>query len=419
MMQNQIRKTELQNGIRIVTKTMPHVRSVSMGVWVNVGARDEPLENNGMCHFIEHMVFKGTKRRSAFQIAAEMDAIGGNTNAFTGMEDTCYHGKVLDTHLPKLTDILADIFLNSVFQPEEFVRERAVILQEIGMQDDSPDDRVHMMTSEALFGEHPLGRSVLGSPENLLNFEARGLQDYLKEWYQPGRIIISAAGHLDHDDFHAQVGQAFEQLEPGPDLPSRTPPKPNPVLRFEYRDLEQVHMCLAAPGICSTDPRRFIYSLMNIILGGNMSSRLFQEVREKRGLAYSVYSFAPSFSDTGAMGVYAGVDPANVELTLDLIYKELNRLKDEMVSEQELQGAKEYVLGSVVMSSESTDNQMLRIAQNEINYGKYIPISESVKKIEAVTREQILELANELLEAPLALAVLGPVKDSDCLNQYL
>ncbi|ACL06422.1 peptidase M16 domain protein [Desulfatibacillum aliphaticivorans] len=418
-MENPVRKTELHNGIRIVTNSMPHVRSVSMGVWVNVGARDEPLENNGMCHFIEHMVFKGTEKRDAFQIAAEMDAIGGNANAFTGMEDTCYHGKVLDTHLPRLTDILSDIFLNSVFQPEEFVRERAVILQEIGMQDDSPDDRVHLMTSEALFGEHPLGRSVLGSPDNLLSFEAHSLLDYLKEWYQPSRIVITAAGHLDHDDFVSLTGPAFEQVSPGPELPQRVPPKNKPELRVEHRDLEQVHLCLAASGLGAVDPRRYAYSLMNIILGGNMSSRLFQEVREKRGLAYSVYSFAPSFSDTGAIGVYAGVDPSNLDLTLDLIYKELSRLKGDKVSEQELRGAKEYVLGSLIMSAESTDNQMLRAAQNEINFGRHKPISESAKNIEAVTREEILELANELLEAPMALAVLGPVQDPDSLRRYV
>jgi predicted Zn-dependent peptidase len=390
-----------------------------MGVWVNVGARDEPLENNGMCHFIEHMVFKGTEKRDAFQIAAEMDAIGGNANAFTGMEDTCYHGKVLDTHLPRLTDILSDIFLNSVFQPEEFIRERAVILQEIGMQDDSPDDRVHLMTGQALFGEHPLGRSVLGSPDNLLSFEAHSLLECLKEWYQPSRIVITAAGHLDHDDFVSLTGPAFEQVSPGPELPQRVPPKNKPELRVEHRDLEQVHLCLAASGLGAVDPRRYAYSLMNIILGGNMSSRLFQEVREKRGLAYSVYSFAPSFSDTGAIGVYAGVDPSNLDLTLNLIYKELSRLKEEKVSEQELKGAKEYVLGSLIMSAESTDNQMLRAAQNEINFGRHKPISESAKNIEAVTREQILELANELLEPPMALAVLGPVKDPDSLKRYV
>ncbi|SHI85059.1 Predicted Zn-dependent peptidase [Desulfatibacillum alkenivorans DSM 16219] len=418
-MENPVRKTELQNGIRIVTNSMPHVRSVSMGVWVNVGARDEPLENNGMCHFIEHMVFKGTEKRDAFQIAAEMDAIGGNANAFTGMEDTCYHGKVLDTHLPRLTDILSDIFLNSVFQPEEFIRERAVILQEIGMQDDSPDDRVHLMTGQALFGEHPLGRSVLGSPDNLLSFEAHSLLECLKEWYQPSRIVITAAGHLDHDDFVSLTGPAFEQVSPGPELPQRVPPKNKPELRVEHRDLEQVHLCLAASGLGAVDPRRYAYSLMNIILGGNMSSRLFQEVREKRGLAYSVYSFAPSFSDTGAIGVYAGVDPSNLDLTLNLIYKELSRLKEEKVSEQELKGAKEYVLGSLIMSAESTDNQMLRAAQNEINFGRHKPISESAKNIEAVTREQILELANELLEPPMALAVLGPVKDPDSLKRYV
>ncbi len=410
-----VEKTILENGIRIVSRKMSHVRSVSMGVWVNVGARDETRKTNGASHFIEHMIFKGTEKRSAFEIAAEMDAIGGNTNAFTGMEDTCYHGKVLDTHLPSLADILSDIFLNSVFDQEEMNRERAVILQEIGMQEDSPDDRVHLMTSAALYGDHALGRSILGAPENLAALDASALKDHLTKWYQPDRIIITAAGHVEHEELVRMMSPAFEAVQPGEILPVRKPPQPSPKADYEHRDLEQVHMCLAMPGICCTDPRRFAHSILNALLGGNMSSRLFQEIREQRGLAYSVYSFAPSYSDAGAFGVYAGVDPDNVETTLDLILKILKEFKDKEISEKELHAAKEYILGSVFMSAESSDSQMLRLAQNEIHFGRYVPLEEVAKNVDSVTCSQVRELAAELMASDIAMAMVGPVKDPDSI----
>jgi predicted Zn-dependent peptidase len=268
-----------------------------MGVWVNVGARDENPAESGLSHFIEHMIFKGTRQRSAFQIAKEFDAIGGHTNAFTSMENTCYHAKVMDTHTDTMVEILSDIFLNSVFDPGEIEKERPVILQEIRMVDESPDEYVHLLSGKNFWGDNPLGRSILGSPENIIRFDA----DLMKTYF-------SAAGNVEHTDIIDRVGPAFETIKPGNGIAERITPQSRSLVDLNHKDLEQVHICLGAPGLSITDPRRYAYSLLNTILGGNMSSRLFQEIREKRGLAYTVYSFITSHVDTGMFGIYLAVD---------------------------------------------------------------------------------------------------------------
>jgi predicted Zn-dependent peptidase len=306
------RKTILPNGIRIVSRQMPHVRSVSMGVWVDVGARDETDEQSGLSHFIEHMIFKGTTRRSAYEIAKEFDAIGGHTNAFTSMENTCYHARVMDTHLETMVEILSDIFLNSVFDPEEVERERPVIVQEIGMVEDTPEEYVHLLAGNNFWGDHPLGRSILGSRENILGFSAERIKDF-------SPVLSSRTDRHQHS---RQCGPRPLRRHAGPllcgtikngrALPERTTPRVQPKTKTHARRLEQVHVCLAALGLAVTDPRRFALSLMNTILGGNMSSRLFQEIRERRGLAYSVYSFMAVHVDSGMFGVYAGVGADNV-----------------------------------------------------------------------------------------------------------
>jgi len=319
---------------------MPHVRSVSMGVWVDVGARDESPSENGLSHLIEHMIFKGTRRRSAYDIAKEFDAIGGHTNAFTSFETTCNHAKVMDARLESMVDILSDIFLNSVFDPTEIERERPVILQEIGMSEDNPEDYLQTLAGRAVWGDTPLGRSILGTRENVSAFTSQDVKRFFKRLYQPERILISAAGNLDHQKFVALVRDGFEQINPGNGFPERTAP---PVLAntgIFQRDLEQEHLCINTPGISISDPRRFAFSLLNTILGGNMSSRLFQEVREQRGLAYSVYSFASSYMDNGLFGLYAGVSPDNTQQTLDLMLQQLDRLQTEPVGADELADAK-------------------------------------------------------------------------------
>jgi predicted Zn-dependent peptidase len=403
-------KTSLENGIRIVSKKMPHARSVSMGVWVNVGARDETEHESGLSHFIEHMIFKGTRRRSAFQIAKEFDAIGGHTNAFTAMENTCYHARVMDTHTETMVDILSDIFINSVFDPVEVDKERPVIMQEIGMVEDSPEEYVHVLSGHNYWGENPLGRSILGTPQNIIQFDAEMIKNFFHRLYQPERIVISAAGNLDHHRLVELVQPAFEAIKPGNAFPRRVTPEGCSVVDLNHRDLEQMHVCLNAKGLSITDPRRYTFSLLNTILGGNMSSRLFQEVREKRGLAYSVYSFISSHGDTGMFGVYVGVAPNRALETSRLVLDEINKLRKERVETLELKGAIEYTKGGLMLAAESNDNQMVRSAQNEIHFGYEVPLQEIIAKVEAVTPDDILELANELFDSrQMALTLLGPM----------
>ncbi len=410
-MDAQVNKTVLKNGIRILTQKMPHALSVSMGVWVNVGARDENPAENGLSHFIEHMIFKGTRQRSAFQIAKEFDAIGGHTNAFTTMENTCYHAKVMNTHTDTMVEILSDIFLNSVFDPREIENERPVILQEIRMVDENPDEYVHLLSGKNFWGDNPLGRSILGSPENIIRFEADQIKTYFQRLYQPDRIVISLAGNLEHSAIVDRVGPAFDSIKPGNGIAERITPQSHSRVDLHYKDLEQVHICLGTAGLSITDPRRYAYSLLNTILGGNMSSRLFQEIREKRGWAYTVYSFITSHVDTGMFGIYLAVDPARALEATELVLNEMGKLGTEPVSAAELQGAIEYTKGNLMLASESNDNQMVRNAQNQIHFNRIIDLPEVIKKVESVSATEILNLSQSLFDnKKMSLTLLGPIK---------
>jgi len=415
-----VNKTILNNGIRILSKKIPHVRSVSMGVWVNVGARDETLSENGLSHFIEHMIFKGTKKRSALQIAKEFDSIGGNMNAFTTMENTCYHAKVMDTHLETMVDILSDIFLSSVFDSIEVEKERAVIFQEIGMTEDSPEEYIHILSGNTYWGDNPLGRSILGPRKNVLSFDSETIRGFFSRFYQPERILISVAGNVEHNHFANLVGQQFESINASNSFPVRVTPTGQSKVTIHSKDLEQIHICMGAKGLPITDPKRYAFSLINTILGGNMSSRLFQEIRENRGLAYSVYSFISSHVDTGMCGVYVGVDPKNAKETIEIILNEIFKLKKIAVDSTELQSAKEYTKGNLMLASESIDNQMVRLAQNEIHFGRYIPLQEVVNKIEEVTTDDIIDLASTLFcNEQFAITLLGSVADKKLYEDIL
>ena len=419
-MDQAIHKSVLKNGVRIVTKRMPHIHSMSMGVWVNVGARDESLAESGLSHFIEHMIFKGTEKRSSFQIAKEFDSIGGHTNAFTSAENTCYHAKVMDTHLDTMVDILSDIFLNSVFDEKEVENERAVILQEISMLEDSPDEYVHVLSGKNIWGKNSLGRLILGTRENVASFDAKTIRGFFSHFYQPERIVISVAGNVEHERFVDLVGPAFESVRPGDGFPERITPDGRSLIDLHHRELEQVHICLGVKSIPITDPRRYAYSLMNTILGGNMSSRLFQEIRERRGLAYSVYSFIISYADTGMFGSYVAVDPKNAYKSIELILKEICKLKETLVDPDELRDAKEYTKGSLMLSSESNDNQMVRLAQNETHFGRYLPLKDIIEEIDSVTPNNILELAQNLFQTNhFALTTLGSITDEKVFHEIL
>lgn len=398
---------------------MPHVHSVSMGVWVNVGARDESVKENGLSHLIEHMIFKGTGKRTAFQIAKEFDAIGGHTNAFTTMENTCYHAKVMDTHLETMVEILSDIFLNSTFDNQELERERPVILQEIGMVEDNPEDYIHQLSDQTFWGEHPLGRPILGSRENVVHFDSDAIKNFFSRLYQPERIIISVAGNIDHDYFVKLIEDLFTSIPAGTNFPERTIPENRSLVNITRREQEQTHICIGTKGIAVAAKERYACSLMNTILGGNMSSRLFQEIREERGLAYSIYSYISSYSDTGMFGVYTGVDPDNTTETVDIILKSMRRLKDEKVGDTLLHNAKEYTKGNLMLASESIDDQMVRLAQNEIHFERHIPIEKIVDSIEAVTTDEIRSLAEKLFCCgQVSLTALGP-NDHDMVYEEM
>ena len=419
-MNKTVRKTVLDNGVRIVTGKLPHVRSVSMGVWVNVGARDESAAENGLSHFIEHMLFKGTTSRSAFELAKQFDAIGGHTNAFTSMENTCYHASVLDSHFEIMVDILSDIFLNSTFDEDELENERPVILSEISMMEDNPDDYIHVLLEKNYWGDHPLGKSVLGNPENVMAFDSDKIKTFFKNRYQPEQIVISASGNVEHDRLVELIAPTFGLLKSDGRKRERTTPVPVIHTDIVEKSIEQVHVCLCNQGLSITHPERFTGSLMNTILGGNMSSRLFQEIREKRGLAYSVYSFSSLNTDTGLTGVYTGVAPDKVETAVELILNEWRRICDEKISADELSDAMEYTKGNILLSSESTENHMVRIAQNEIHFGRYVPIVETLDKVNAVTCEGIQDLANRLFKSSRpSLSTLGPFSDEDKISSLI
>lgn len=405
-------KTTLDNGVRVLTRTIPHARSVSVGIWLSAGARDERSGENGLSHFIEHMIFKGTTRRDAYGIAKAFDAIGAQTNAFTAAETTCYHARAMDTHLGRICELLGEIFLESIFDPDELERERNVILQEIDMVIDSPEEYIHQLAESAYWGDHPLGWPITGNPEDVERYEAADLREFFHRLYQPERILVSAAGNLSHQAVLDLVGPTFSAIRSSAPAVPRETPLGRPGVSVHERALGQVHMCLNAPGISAGDPRRYTAALLNTVLGGNMSSRLFQEIRERRGLAYSVYSFLGSYEDTGLLGVYAASAPARALETLAVTREVLAGLVSNAATEEDLRDAREYTKGALVMATESVDNQMARLAQNEITLGRHVPVDEVVAGIDAVTPDDLRDLAAHLLRPEsFCLTLLGPVTD--------
>jgi predicted Zn-dependent peptidase len=407
-------KTTLDNGLRVVTERLPYVKSVSVGIWVNIGSRDEQDAEAGLSHFIEHMIFKGTERRSTLQIAKEIDQVGGMANAFTAKEYTCFHARVMSGHMPRILDLLTDIFLNSVFDETNIDRERQVILQEICMTEDTPDEHVHDLFNQNFWPGAALGRSILGSIETVSSLGRQDIRRYQDRYYLPGRIVVAAAGDLEHQAFVDLISPAFSALPHSSNHHVRRPPRSQNGLSITSKDLEQVHLCLGASFPTALDKERYAAAVFSTLLGGNMSSRLFQEVREKRGLAYAVYSFLSSYVDAGLLGVYAGVATEHVNETIDLILAEIRKLCSEPVTETELAAAKEHLKGSVVLSLESTDNIMTRLAKNEITYERYVGLDEILRAIDAVTAEDLRRLAEAYLHRDsLALTLLGPVHDRE------
>jgi predicted Zn-dependent peptidase len=407
------RKTVLSNGVRVVTEAMPAFRSASLGIWADVGSAAEEAERRGISHLVEHMLFKGTDRRSARQIAEEMDGIGGNLNAFTDKETTCYYAKVMDQHVPLAVDVLTDMFLHSRFEPQELSKEQKVVLEEIKMYDDSPDELIHDLFIQTMWHGSNLGAPTIGFAETVSKLTPADLRMHMKLHYAPNSVVVAAAGNVDHDEVVALFEKAFESFEGSCQLPAPETPQATPNTLFRHKDSEQAYVVLGTRGLSVRDDRRYVLTVLDTILGGGMSSRLFQEIREKRGLVYTVYSFQAAYRGAGLFAVYAGTSPENVRECVSVVGEQFGLMRNTRVSENELRLAKEHIKGSLTLSLESTSSRMIRLGRSEFSLGRQLTTEEIEEKVDAVTADEVQTLAQELLkEENLGLCVLGPVDEA-------
>ena len=411
-----VKRTVLPGGLRIITEQMPSVRSAAIGIWVNVGSRDEVASQTGSAHYLEHLLFKGTKNRTALDISSTIDAVGGEMNAFTSKEVTCFYTRVLDTSVPEAIEVLVDMITSATITSVDVDQERQVVLEEIAMRDDDPADIVHEQFSRALYGDAPLGRSILGTVENISSLSRRSIHGFYRKYYTPDRLVVAVAGNIDHASIVKQIRKAFNLGgfdlggEETPYVPSKVKTKVSHSGGFVKFDktTEQANLVIGVPGLDRADERRYIQSVFNAALGGGMSSRLFQEVREKRGLVYTVYSFGQQFQDAGMAGVYAGCSPKNLEQVTQVITDVLDEVALNGITEAELVKAKGQVSGGMVLGLEDTSSRMSRIARSEMNHG-YVPsVSQVLERISAVTLEEVHALAHHLWSQERLTAVVGP-----------
>jgi predicted Zn-dependent peptidase len=413
-----IKTIKLNNGVCLLTEDIPHVRSVAVGIWINVGSRDESDKVAGVSHFIEHMMFKGTEKRTAKQIAEALDAVGGQLNAFTTKEYTCYYAKVLDEHFKLALDVLSDMLFYSKFAEPDMDRERNVILEEIKMYEDTPDELVHDVFANTIWQMHPLGRPIIGWAEVVRELNRDTIQGYLKKYYVPDNIVISVAGNIDHDFVADNIGAVFGEMKGNSSGRAMELPKPQKEITCREKDTEQVHLCLGTPGLPLEHDQIYVFQLVNTILGGGLSSRLFQEIREQRGLVYSVYSYHSSYHDTGLFCVYAGLSKENVGPALKLIFKEIKDIRQNGVTGEELRRAKDQLKGNLLLSLENVNTRMSRLGKSQLYLGKVVSPEEIVKRIEKVTAEDIVKLAGEKLgRGNFALASVGPWADCKTLEE--
>jgi predicted Zn-dependent peptidase len=410
---SKIETTTLPNGVRVITEVMPHVRSVSVGIWICTGSRRETAEQNGLSHFIEHMLFKGTVNRSAEDIARSVDSIGGNLDAFTAKELVCFNTKVLDEHLPLAFDVLADLVLNPLFRDEDIEKEKGVILEEIKMEEDSPDYLVHEIFSSNFWQGHALGKPILGTPQTVRRFDSTMMRDYYRAVYSPANLLVTAAGNLSHQQLTDLVGRHFASLPPGAGAPAD--PVPGTHARIALRNkksLEQAHLCLGVPSYPLPHQDRFSCYVLNTLLGGGMSSRLFQNIRERQGLAYSVFSDLSPYRDTGCLSIYAGTSVESARKVVDSITKEFRQLKEHTVPPDELRRAKDHLKGSLMLSLESTSSRMSNLARQEMYFGRFFTLDELVESIEAVSEEDVRRISRTFFDTrQIALTVLGNLED--------
>jgi predicted Zn-dependent peptidase len=406
-----VKKEVLSNGLTIITEPMPAVHSVSIGIWLRTGSRHERESENGISHFIEHMLFKGTKNRSAEEIARSADSIGGHLDAFTAKEITGFSIKALDEHLPRAFEILADLVKNPLLRQEDITKESQVIQEEIKMVEDTPDDLVHEIFTGRYWKGHALGRPILGTRRTVASFDRRELLAYFRRHYTPNIMLITAAGHLQHDRVVELISREFGSAPSGPSLRTGHAPVAHPNIELRRKKtLEQAHVCIGTPAYHQSHEKRYACYILNTILGGGMSSRLFQNIREKRGLAYAVFSGISSFRDAGCLNVYAGTATANARQVVDLTLAEFHQLKSNLLPNDELQRAKDYLKGSMLLSLESTPSRMSNLARQEIVFGRHISLDEIAAGIDAVTAEDVRQVGRDLfVRDDIALTVLGPL----------
>jgi predicted Zn-dependent peptidase len=405
--------TSLANGVRVITEAMPHVRSVAVGVWIDSGSRRETSEQNGISHFIEHMLFKGTTSRSAEDIARSVDSIGGNLDAFTAKELVCFNTKVLDQHLSQAFDVLADLVLHPMFREEDIEKEKGVILEEIKMEEDSPDYLVHEIFSSNFWKDHPLGKPILGTPQSVKRFDRGMIHAYYEAIYAPANLLVTAAGNLTHDRLVALVRGHFETLPPRQPLAPDTIPATHARIALRNKKaLEQVHLCLGVPSYPLPHHERFACYVLNTLLGGGMSSRLFQNIRERQGLAYAVFSELSPYRDTGCLSIYAGTSLESARKVVESITNEFRQLKQQPVNDEELRRAKDHLKGSLMLSLESTASRMSNLARQELYFGHFFSLDALLESIEAVTADDVQRIAQTFFDTrQIALTILGNLEN--------
>jgi predicted Zn-dependent peptidase len=407
-------KTTLPNGIRVITESIDHVRSLSLGFWIETGSRDESPEKNGISHFIEHMVFKGTKKRSVKEIAQSIESVGGYLNAFTSKEHTCYYARVLDEHLELATDVLSDMVLSPTFPKKELVKEKNVVLEELKQAEDDPDDIIHDYFEKAIFKTHPLGMPVIGTTESISSFQRNDLLQYKSSQYTADNLVVAAAGNISHEKVVDAANRYLKKIPSSMKMQRKEKfasllEEPNYILREYYKPIQQAHICLGTVGCSVQSEERFSMQILNTLLGDGMSSRLFQNIREKYGFAYAVYSFNNMMQDTGSAGVYIGTDSAHVQRCIDLVWKELKSVRNHGVSKEELDRSKAQLKGSLMLGMENIPNRMIRLGSSEFYFGELITLDTIIAKIDAVQRDEVQELAERLfVEDRCATVIFHP-----------
>lgn len=402
-------KTTLENGMRIVTERIPYVRSVSIGVWANVGSRDEGPSENGISHFLEHMVFKGTKNRSVREIARSLESVGGYLNAFTTKEQTCFYARTLDNHVPRALDVLSDLVQNATFDATELEKEKLVVIEELKNAEDDPEDIIHDYFEKALFPHHSLGFPIIGTEANVRNFDRSDLRAHSTRFYGPGNLVIAAAGNIDHDALVEMVRRSFTLHPNGRDTRKRIPGPtrtPQPKHTDHLRPINQAHVCLGTVAYGIRHKDRYPLLVLNAILGEGMSSRLYQTIRERYGIAYSVYSFVNMLSDCGVFGAYVGADRRNIDSAIELIHKELAKLRTKPVSRAELDRTKSQIKGMTMLGLENMSGRMMRLGSGELYFESYTSLDTVLKKVDAVTPEAIMRVADDLFDEKLFSTVV-------------